>query len=69
VPLPKRSASLSVVYAKRALGQICTFLLDGLDTYIPYDMITWILSQTRRLYPQVVGPCPFLIGELNVNDA
>lgn len=29
-------------------------LLDGLDAYIPYDKITWILSTVSGLYPQVL---------------
>jgi predicted nucleic acid-binding protein len=45
------------------------FLLDHLDTYVPYDMITWILSDARRLYPQVLSLVRSSSGELNFNDA
>jgi predicted nucleic acid-binding protein len=44
-------------------------LLDSLDTHVPYDMITWISSDTRRLYPQVLGLIRSSSGELNFNDA
>ena len=44
-------------------------LLDGLDTYVPYDMITWILADTRRLYSQILGLVRSSSGELNFHDA
>lgn len=44
-------------------------LLDGLDAYIPYDKITWILSTVSGLYPQVLDLIRSSCGELNFNDA
>ena len=44
-------------------------LLDSLDAYVPYDMITWILADARRLYSQVLGLVRSSSGELNFNDA
>jgi predicted nucleic acid-binding protein len=44
-------------------------LLDSLNVHIPYDRITWILSDARRLYFEVLDMVRSSSGELNFNDA
>ena len=44
-------------------------LLDSLDVHIPYDTITWILSDARRLYFEILDLVRSSSGELNFNDA
>lgn len=44
-------------------------MLDQLTELIPFDDITWISEQTRRLYNQVVELVRSSGGELNFHDA
>ncbi len=54
---------------ERNLGAEVNALLDQLNTRVPPDMITWILSDVPRLYGDVLALIRSSAGALNFNDA
>jgi predicted nucleic acid-binding protein len=44
-------------------------LLERLNARVPRDMLTWILPDVPRIYPQVLGLIRSSSGELNFHDA
>jgi predicted nucleic acid-binding protein len=44
-------------------------LVARLEALIPYDLLTWILPDAPRLYPQALDLIRVSSGELNFNDA
>ncbi len=70
---PVINEALSVL-ARRAIEQKrpreeISDLLDALMDLVPKEAITWVSSETQRLYDQVVALIRNTSGELNFHDA
>lgn len=62
------SAAIRRLYEKRRQNAIDD-LLQRLETFVPADMITWVLPDAPRLYPAIISLMKSSGGELNFHDA
>lgn len=54
---------------EKGLGNQVSDLLVRLETQVPRDLITWILPDIPRFYPEALALIRSSSGELNFNDA